>query len=1103
MKLMAIILTITVFQTVGSVYSQNTTFNFQLKNVPIKNVLQEIENSSEFKFLYRSEFLNVNRKVDIFANNERVETILESMFNSPDITYRIFEDNLIVITNKRMMQMQPRIISGIVNHASTGEALPGVNVVVKGTTIGTITDINGNFRLEVPADAMALLFSFVGMKSQEIIIEDRTIINIQMEEDIVGIEEVVAIGYGIVKRSDLTGSVTRIDSDTYESQAKTQVTDMLAGTVAGLYMQQGSSASGIAPSMEIRGVNSLLAKSNPLIVIDGVIFNGNIENINPNDISTIDVLKDASSAAIYGAKAASGVIIITTSKGQGPPKIGFKTTFGISETTRDIKPFDKNGYLDFRRDLLRESSPKEDYYYFNPNELPGSISIDEWRNYSANPAEDNTMEWLSRLSFWPIEMQNYIEGNTVDWYNKVMQKGIRQTYDINASGGSNDMSYYFSLGHTNNEGIIFGDKYSIFRARLNFDVKVADFINVGLNTQFSNKEEDEIPANLSHMYAVSPYGSNYNDDGTLKLYPHDYTPARNPFLDDYYSDYYYKENSLFSSLYAQLKLPFNISYRLSYQPRFDFVQYLNFRETAHTPAFGTRINTNTYEWIIDNLVKWNKNIGVHNFDLTLLYSAEKNQNWRSVLENTNFMPNEILSYHAISLGSFPFVNSNDMYHTGDAALARLNYTLLDKYLFTASIRRDGFSAFGKSNPRANFPSLAFAWKLHEEDFFNLNWVSQAKLRISWGINGNRDIGIYSALSRMKPSYYYDGSSVAIGIIADNLENHDLRWEKTYSTNFGCDLSFLQNRINLSADYYISTTKDLLMNRSLPIITGFEDMAVNLGEMANHGFEMTLNSVNVSTQKLNWKTNFVFYYNRNEIKKLYGDQGTYIIKGETLTGELPDYSNKWFPGHPLDAVWDYKVQGVWQLDEATDAANVNLKPGDYKVIDLNGDGLYTETEDKQFIGYSKPRYNFGLRNTFTLLKNLSVSVYLRADLGHMGALPQAIHSGSNTYHVLNTRAVPYWTKDNQESVWARLNVINSVYDGGYNVYFSRSFVRIQDLSLTYSLPQEICKRMKLSDLQIFTSVRNLYTFDKWEDFDPETDYRTPMPRTYTFGLNIEL
>ncbi|MEI6566881.1 MAG: SusC/RagA family TonB-linked outer membrane protein [Verrucomicrobiota bacterium] len=1108
MKLTALFFFIALFQVTASTYAQKTRLNLKFENEKLEKVFNKIEESSDFSIFYKNELIKNSKEVSGEFRDALVSEILDQILKDENLTYSV-KDKLIMIVPKEATPainqssgQQQKKVSGKVTD-TTGATLPGVSVVVKGTTTGIITDSEGKFALSgVPENAF-LVFSFVGMKTQELPVSGKTSFSIKLEDETIGIEEVVAVGYGTVKKSDLTGSVNRVEAKMLKSQANTQLTDMISGSVPGFFIKQGTSASGETTNMQIRGQSSLFAKTNPLIVLDGVIYNGSIVDINPADIATIDILKDASASAVYGAKAASGVVIITTLKGKtGAAKINFSSTFGITESAKKIKSFDAEGFLDYRRDYLESSIPQSPYYYYNPSELPSTLSIDQWRKYSANPNADNTQEWLGRLLYSNTETKNYLAGKTIDWYDEVMRKGKRKNYDFNLSGGTKDVSYYWSLGYTNNEGVIVGDKFSTIRSRLNIDIKVADFINIGLNTQFSHIDQSAVPASLSDMYRNSPYGSKYNEDGSLNWYPSEQPIVLNPFMAYTYQDKFNNTNSLFSSLYAELKLPFGFSYKLSFQPRFSFQKDYNFMPTTFAIASGSRSDSQTYEWTIDNLIKWNKTVGIHGFDLTLLYSSEKNQYWNSYSANSDFKPNGNLSYHGLGFGTYPSVKSNDTYATGDAAMARLNYSLGGKYLLTTSVRRDGYSAFGQKYPRAYFPAVALAWQLGEEKFFKIDFINRMKLRMSWGINGNRDIGIYSALATLTSNYYYNGSAAVVGVTTDKLENSNLKWEKTEATNFGVDVSFFKDRINLSADYYISKTKDLLMNRRLPIITGFQNMTVNLGGLANRGFELTLNTVNLNSSNFSWKTNLVFSFNRNKIAKLYGNYGTYVLGGQTITGELPDYINKWFPGHSIDAIWDYKVIGVWQLNEAAAAAKVGLRPGDYKVEDVNGDGLYKEADDKQFLGYTVPRFNVGVRNDFTFLSNFTASIFIRADQGQISALPLAMHKDNNVYRNINTYATPYWTQYNSESTWGRLDAYGGVYAGGYNVYSSCSFVRIQDLSISYSIPKAIIQRIKLSNARIFGSVRNLYSFDKWADFDPESG-STPMPRTYVLGLSFEL
>jgi TonB-linked SusC/RagA family outer membrane protein len=890
----------------------------------------------------------------------------------------------------------------------------------------------------------------------------------------------------------------------------TQVTDMLTGTVAGFYGNQSTSAVG-GSSMEIRGPTSLTAGTEPLLVLDGVIYKGSIADINPNDIETIDILKDASSAAVYGSKAASGVILITTKRGKtGKPTINYSTRIGVAESTNKRKPLGPEEYIQFRKDYFRTVFPNTPYHYYsNPNELPDDISIEDWRKYSNNPLPDNTQEYMARLRLFPVEQENYLAGKTVDWYDVVMRRGLRQTHDLSIGGGTENISYYWSIGYTDNEGIIVGDQFSTVRSKLNLDFKVNKWLSVGVNTQFSNRDESSVPGSLN-FYANSPFGREFDEEGNLERLPHGHT--FHPLIDYYRQDRLRKINSLFSNLHADIGLPFGITYTLSFQPRFEAMKDLRFTTTdrrvggepTEDLSRGNRDEYSHYEWMIDNLLKWNKQIGIHSFDVTLLYNVEETKRWASYTSNLNFTPTEELGYHALQFGNGPGLSNDDYRFTGDALMARLNYTLLGKYLFTTSIRRDGYSAFGQQNPRATFPALAVAWQVSEEDFFNIDLINRMKLRVSWGANGNRDIGMYASLARLQPTLWYDGSRSRVGVYNSTLANPGLRWERTESINIGTDLGLLNNKIDLTFDYYNSTTTDLLMDRLLPIITGFSNITSNLGELVNRGFEATLNTVNVRRNNFTWRSNLVFALNRNKIKKLFGDIGEYTLLGETRTGDIPDYSNQWFPGQAIDVVWDYELLGVWQLDEVDKAKVYRMRVGDFKAVDVDGNGVYDELIDKKFIGYTQPRYRLGLRNDFTFLTNFTASFFVRADLGHIGEYTPALNPGweSNDRRSRNVGPVPYWTAENPINDYARLDVSTSGYGGGLRIFKPRSFVRIQDVSLSYALPSVIAQRVQLNNFRIFASIRNLATFSKWPHWDPESG-SSPMPRTYTMGLSLSL
>lgn len=1122
----------------GISYGQKTLdkpVTLTLINEPFDQALAKIAAHTDVKFAYSENSIRQSSLVTLHVSDQKLGIVLEQLLLPRQLTFTVIENTIILKKKTRDPEKAPLLlydaritaalkplvpsarrprqlfdVKGEVRD-ETGQPLPGVTVSVKGTTRGTATNIDGSYTLEdLPKDAI-LVFSFIGYQSREIALSGREIINVVLEPDIAGLDQVVVVGYGTRKKSDLTGSVARLEGETFKNQAPTQLTEMLSGTVAGFSANQGTSPAG-GSSMEVRGPNSMEANSSPMIVLDGVIYNGSLRDINPADIESIDILKDASSAAIFGAKAASGVVLVNTHKGKtGKPIITFSTRFGLARPTRERRAYGPDEYRQFRADYFRTINPEQHYHFYtNPDELPADISIEDWRSMSPNPLPDNVDEYLTRLKFFQIEQEQYKAGQTVDWYDVVMRNGLRQTHDLSIAGGSDRSSYYFSLGYVDNEGLRVGEDYSAIRSRLNVDFQIAEWLSAGVNAQFADRDEGGRPASLD-FYANSPYGREYDPEGNIERLAHGHT--FHPLVEHYLRTRTRKINSLFTNLYADVTLPFGIQYRLSFQPRYETRKDMQFRSTDvryggdpnQDQSQASREEYSRQEWILDNILKWNKDIGKHNFDVTLLLSSEKSRRWSTLQENRNFSPGEQLGFHGMQFGDSPSISSADSVYTGDALMARLNYTLAEKYLFTGSIRRDGFSAFGQEQPRAIFPAAAIAWQVSREDFYNEDWfVNRLKLRFSWGVNGNRDIGIYAALARLGPDMWFDGSTPRVGLSTSSLANPGLVWERTESVNLGVDMGLLEDRIDLSLDIYRSTTTNLLMERRLPALTGFTDVTTNLGALSNRGVEMTLRSVNINSSRLNWQTNFVFSLNRNKIKALFGDMGEYTLLGETLTGELPDYTNQWFPGRAIDAVWDYELIGVWQQDEAEEAAKYIMRPGDFKSVDVNQDAVYRAEDDKQFIGYLQPRYRLGLGNEFSVWGNWFLSVFLRADLGHIRAEPGALNPGneSNDRRSRNVGPLPYWTPENPINEYARLDLHTGGYGGGIEIYRPRSFLRVQDISVSYNVPPEISKRLSINSLRIFGSVRNFATFTKWPHWDPESG-TTPMPKTYTLGLSLSL
>lgn len=1015
------------------------------------------------------------------------------------------------------MTANAQAVSGIVRSASDNKPLLGVTVHVNSTNRSTVTNEKGHYQLNGLAPSDTLSFSFVNYTSVMQVVGNQTQIDITLKPSESILDQVVVIGYGTQKKKDLTGSVSSVNAEKLEDEHPQNIQDILRGNTAGLNIGFDASAEGGGGSLEVRGRKSLNAGGTPLIVLDGVIYYGSLSDINPSDIQTIDVLKDASSAAVYGAKAANGVILITTKKGEGgKPLINFNSTIGVSGLEINQPILTPQGYLNWREDVMKATHANaKPYEYADPRTLPSNISTDEWLAYDASSGDPVTV-WLERLNLRPIEVTNYKAGKTINWYDKVFRNGLRQDYNLSISNRKNDMSYYWSVGYANKEGVIVGDKFSTIRSRLNLEAKLTSFLKVGLNTQFSDRDGSQVPASWGQMINVSPWGSMYtNDDNTaLRLSPQDDEPvSTNPLIDQAYTERLQKYDNIVSSIYANIKLPFGISYQLNFSPEFGWRKYFNHQSSKHPRwalqgGIATRTESQVYRWQVDNLITWNHTFNqIHKVTVTLLANAEKYQSWQNTMTNNGFSPTDDLGYHDIGSGTQPVMSSNDTYSTGDALMGRIFYSLKDRYLLTTSLRRDGYSAFGQKHPRATFPSVALGWVFTNESFFKSEWLTYGKLRLSYGINGNRDIGQYTALSQLSSDVYEHVGSNGVVIPMTTLQivtmsNPDLKWEKTKAYNLGLDFTLVKEILSGSIDAYKMFTTDLLVRRSLPPIVGFPYVMANLGEVQNRGLEITLNSKNIDRNNFSWRSSLNFSLNRNKIAHLYGDmEDIHDASGKVIgQKELDDVTNKWFIGHAIDAIWDLKVLGVYQTSDEAEAKKYGVSPGDFKLQDVVNDGKL-DNADRQFLGYTTPRFRWSLRNEFTFFKNINLSFLLYSYWGQKGTFNEAKNSALSRYlDRQSSYAIPYWTPENPTNDYARLSSNNG--STTYDVYRDKSFIRIDNIAASYSLPKNLVNKVKIQDAKVFFNIKNVYFYSPGTFlWDPENT--GPTPRTTSIGVNLTL
>ncbi|WP_245832368.1 TonB-dependent receptor [Massilibacteroides vaginae] len=1120
MRLSFFLMLIAIFQlSAKNAYSQSVSLSFTVKNISIEEVLDKIEQETEFSFLLLDKSLETDKLVSIQADRSTVEQILTDLFESTNIQYKVVDRQIILmkkVYSTAIPQQKNKRITGEVLD-ERGEPIIGANIVEKGTTNGTITDIDGRFSLEASASSI-LLISYIGYDPIEVQAKDG--LSIRMKEDLKALDEVVVIGYGSAKKSDLTGAISSIKTENIAQQGPRNVQDILRANAAGLNIGLATDAKAEA-SMAIRGKGTLASNSDPLIVLDGVIYEGALADINPQDISSVDILKDASSAAVYGAKAANGVIVFTTKKGKtGKPIINANANIAIAQSASQPKILDATGFMKFRQDY-NEGRNSDAYLaefpqiFMNPFELNGVNQLD-WYNYdqktpvSSVTDEQLLTQWLSRLNFTTPEIQNYLAGKVTKWDDLVFQTALQQDYTVSVSNATDYTSQYISLNWVDREGIIDGDKYQTFRARVNVESKVTPFLTVGVNAQYAYRNESFLKSLWGQMTMIPPYASN-NIDDPESLYqrrPTGLDPI-NPFYDNLYTDLKDVKHNINAKLYALLSLPFGIEYTLNFIPYYHFSEYFKHYSSKgeNWKAIGgesTRQHSKRFNWQVDNIINWKKEfLNQHKIEVTLLANAEKAQYWYTEAHSKNYTPNDVLGYHRLQAGGVPTVSSNDTYQTGDAQMGRFFYSFDNKYMLTASVRRDGFSAFGKKNPHAVFPAVALGWVFTQEKFMKKTeeWLNYAKLRFSWGENGNREIGQYAALAQMvsglRPYIDQTGTVYTTSqIYVNTMANYNLKWERTASYNLGLDFSVFNDLLSGSLELYTAKTNDLLVNRALPNITGFSSVTSNLGQLQNRGMEVTVNANIINNKDFSWTASGNFSFNRRKINKLYGDMVDVLDEKGNVLGqeEANDETNEWFIGQDPDRIWSYERNGVWQLDEKETAAIYGCQPGDFKYIDQNNDGIMNN-KDKVFQGYKTPRFRWTLRNEVKY-KDFSFSALFYSFWNYY-----ASHQRAANNHSFPDRSSDYdfprWTSTNPINDYARIGSKNL----GTN-WVNKSFIRLENISLSYNVPKEITQRVSVQNLRLSMSVQNpLVWAPDWDFWDPEGGSVTP--RTFTFGISVTL
>lgn len=1111
-----------------SLFAQDKQVTIDLKNVSLKEVFSAIEKQTAYRFSYRNVVIDTTKDISISKTNATVSAILNEVLTEKNLEYNIVSSKSIVISDKpKDTGIARKKISGVIKD-DNGNPIVGATIMENGTNNGAISDMDGNFSFDIENNGI-LQISYIGYVEQTLSAANKTFFNIILKEDSRLLDEVVVIGYGSMKKQDLTGAISHVEVERLTLERPTTVQDILRSSAPGLIVQPSSSDAKETPTFLIRGQRSLNGGTAPLVVLNGVPFNGDLSEINPVDIESVDILKDASSAAIYGAKSANGVVIITTKKGKGEkPTVRFDGSMGFATMGVSRKYYEQDEYLDYRSDYATSSNGFQNKgYYSKPtadNLQKYNLTEEQWRNYDAIGQGSKNMEdvWLQRIGFGDVERRNYFSANPYDWYDAAWQTGLRQNYNVSLSGQTARVNYYWSLGYQDNEGNQQGDRFKNYRTNLRIDAKATDFLEVGANLILQNRDEGYQKIDWEGMCKNSPYSNPYYEDGSLNPWPmgegHQ-APGTNSFYNLSMSSKSAGTQTVNSNFYAKLTLPFNISYQFTFAPRYSWSQNRDWTssesvfDTTHGSA--SRESIRSIVWTLDNIIKWNYTFAdKHLIDVTLLQSAEKYEFWSEKMTGKQFSPTDILEWHNMQSANEKTLSSNDEKYTGDALMARLFYSFDNRYMFTASVRRDGFSAFGRSNPRATFPSLALAWNFSNEKFFDWEPMSNGKIRISWGKNGNRDIGIYQALSQLTTGsgiskYSYATSSGTLYELStlqiSRMANNGLKWESTASWNVGLDYGFLNNRINGSIEWYYMPTTDLLMDRTLPNISGYQSVVTNLGKVVNSGLEISINSVNIENKNFSWNTTFNLSHNKNRIKHLYYTYEDVLDENGKVIGskEVDDITKRWFIDKPMRTIWDIEMIGIWQENETEEAAKYGQKPGDAKARDVNKDYRISQ-DDNVFLGQEDPKVRLSLRNEFVLFKNWDVSFNLYSYLGHKVATTDYLNYFDFTGDYLNSPVRKYWTPENKSNSYARLKSTRPSNVDPKKI-ISRDFIRLENISIGYKIPKKITSLLHAQDIRVYGTIRNvaIWAFSKeWSKsnyWDVETT--GSMPRTYTLGASI--
>ncbi|WP_455637391.1 TonB-dependent receptor [Parabacteroides sp.] len=1152
MRFCLFFLIIGIVQAAGSnTYSQTKTIDLHLENVTIEEVINHIEKQSEYHFLYNKKTVNVEHKASINVNKKNIVDVLDQLFQNVDISYNISEYQ-IVLNKKNAFNSPQQVTQGKKKVTGTvsdtfGENLAGVNISIKGTTIGVISDINGKYSIDIPNGKTVLSFSFIGYKSLDIPVENRSIIDITLNEDIQQMDEVVVIGYGSQKKSDLTGSIASVKGSDLTQFPTMRPDQALQGRAAGVAIQQTDGAPGGNVMIRIRGGNSISGGNDALVVVDGL-QGADLSLINPNDIESMEVLKDASATAIYGARGANGVILITTKRGKvGKPVFDYNYSIGIQKLRKKLDLLDGAGYAE-KSNLWSATQDMESGSHITPVLPFSSSDIDELR----------------------------LTGGT-DWQDETFQTGIIQNHLLSMSGGSKQLKYFVSGGYLDQEGILINSHYKRYNLRTNLDSEITSWLNAGISMNMMKAKGNVPPVGEGTTYGdilgqvintiprFDPATPVYNSEGG-----YNYRANRG---NRGYADYdvwnpvataletICEKNTILTEANAYLEIKFlkDFTFKVTGSASVNSGDYLKYHGSKTQPGWGTNgrgnLETSLSQYFQNsNILTYNKTIENHRFSVTAAAEQQVSLYKSTYIDAQGFFSDDTGIKDLASASQINERYTNYSKTGINSYLARINYAFQDKYLVTASLRADGSSVFGENNKWGYFPSASLAWKVSEEKFMkNLTVLSNLKIRGSWGQTGNQGISPYQSLPAVSSGadYPYLGTGTRnIGYSLTNAANPNLKWEITSQTDLGLDLGFFDQRLMFTVDLYKKKTKDLLLAKQVPLYTGFSTALYNIGSISNKGLEISIEAVPVVTKEFSWNTNFNISFNRSKVLKLASDLP---LPMRTNPGGGYQFwkNNAWalkqlVVGQPVEQMYGYVNLGTWGTDEANEALKYGQLPGDPKwydvpdkdgktdgKIDLKGDG-------NQIIGNASPKFIYGWNNNIRY-KNFNLSFLIQGSYGNdifnaVRIKLEAPDAGTST-KLMTER----WTPENQKtnvpafiSNWDRHQALlipgsnpeqtypNETRYIDVDTRSSRwiedgSYIRLKNITLSYNLPPIALRSLHINNLMVYVSGANLITITKYSGYDPEvSSFNTtsggtgglgidlsnyPTAKTVSFGINL--